>query len=145
MSDQAITIRSLGPGDAAVLDRVAPGVFDNAIDADAVARFLAADTHHIVVALAGDLVVGMATGLVYHHPDKLPQFWVNEVGTGDGWLQRGVAARTLQALLDIAREQGCRYIWLGTESDNAAARGLYRKLGADEIEGLVIYEWDDEG
>ena len=46
--------------------------------------------------------------------------------------------------LDEAERQDFDYIWLGTESDNEPARALYRKLGARETEGLVIYDWGEE-
>ena len=128
-----------------MLCNVAAGVFDNAVDPDRTARFLAAPDHVIVVALAGDLVVGMGTGLVYYHPDKPPQFWINEVGTGDAWLRRGIARRVMQALLDEAQGRGCRYIWLGTEDDNRPARKLYRAMGGEETAGLVTFEWGQEG
>jgi hypothetical protein len=60
----------LRPGDETVLDRVAPGVFDDPIDADGTRRFLADERHHIAVALEGALVVGFASGVHYFHPDK---------------------------------------------------------------------------
>ena len=44
------TIRRLGPGDASVLDEVAPDVFDNAIDPRGTAEFLADPRHHLGVA-----------------------------------------------------------------------------------------------
>jgi hypothetical protein len=44
------TIRILGLEDAAVLDRVAPGVFDNAVDPRWAAEFLADSRHHLAVA-----------------------------------------------------------------------------------------------
>lgn len=65
------TIRILGPADAAVLDRVAPQVFDNAVDPRRAAEFLADPRHHLAVALDADVVVGMASGVHYVHPDKL--------------------------------------------------------------------------
>jgi hypothetical protein len=41
------TIRILGLEDAAVLDRVAPGVFDNAVDPRWAAEFLADSRHYL--------------------------------------------------------------------------------------------------
>ena len=43
------TIRILGLEDAAVLDRVALGVFDNAVDPRWAAEFLADSRHHLAV------------------------------------------------------------------------------------------------
>jgi hypothetical protein len=59
-----LTVRILVCNDTAVLDRVAPGVFDNAVDPRWAAEFLADLRHHLAVALDGDLVVGMARGCI---------------------------------------------------------------------------------
>jgi hypothetical protein len=75
------TIRLLGPGEAAVLDRVAEGVFDNPVGPRWAAEFFADPRHHLAVALDGGVVIGMASAVHYVHPDKPPQLWVNEVGS----------------------------------------------------------------
>lgn len=142
MRGEEISIRLLGPADAAVLDRVADEVFDGPVRADWARAFLDAGNHLIAVAVAGETVVAMATGVIYVHPDKPPQLWVNEVGTGADWRRRGLASRCLRALLAEAHARGCIEAWLGTEEDNTAARALYRALDADETEGLVVYSWD---
>ena len=96
-----IEIRKLGPGDAAVLENVAPGVFDAPVRPELAERFLATPTYRIFVALAGDLVVGMATGFTYFHPDKDEEFFVNELGVDDAWRRRGIGASLLRAILGI--------------------------------------------
>lgn len=136
-----ITIRLLGPDDGAVLERVAGGVFDHAVKPERAAAFLAEPSHLMVVALAGDTVVAMASGVVYLHPDKPPQLWINEVGTGDDWRRQGLGRRVTEALLSAGAGRGCRYAWLGTEAENVAARALYRALDGKETENLVTYEW----
>lgn len=144
MLADTITIRLLGPEDADVLGNVAEGVFDNPIRPDQAAAFLASPSHLIVVALAGDLVVGMAMAVITLQPDKLPQLFINEVGTADSWLRQGIATKVMTALLAEAERQEFDYIWLGTEADNEPARALYRHLRARETAGLVIYDWGEE-
>ncbi|MEO7222116.1 MAG: GNAT family N-acetyltransferase, partial [Devosia sp.] len=78
-----IVIRKLGVGDEAVLEKVAPGVFDEPVRPDLAKRFLATANYRIFVALDGDLVVGMATGFTHFHPDKDEEFFVNELGVDD--------------------------------------------------------------
>ena len=63
-------VRILKAGDEAVLSKVADGTFDNDIDRDTAARFLADPRHHIAVAIDGGTVVGFASGVHYFHPDK---------------------------------------------------------------------------
>ena len=143
MSGQPITIRNLGPEDAHILDRVAEGVFDNAVDPAQAFGFLATRVNEIVVALQGGTVVGFASGTVLMHPDKPFGFFINEVGVGDDFRRQGIAARCVRRIVELARDRGCEEIWLATEADNVPARGLYRKLGAEETEGIVMYEFRD--
>ena len=136
-----ITFRLLGPDDLAVLLAIPEGLFDEVCDPLQSAAFLNDPGHLLMLAFDGDLAVGMASGTVLLHPDKPPAFLVNEVGVRDDWQQRGIATATMQHLFAIVRARGYQGIWLGTEIDNAAARGLYRKLGGDEVIA-VLYGWD---
>lgn len=141
---QTVTFRTLRAGDAAVLANVAQGVFDEPVQRELAAEFLAEPRFRIVVALAGDLVVGMATGLVHMHPDKGPEFFINEVGVGDAWLRRGIGGRLMQAILAEARAAGATTAWLGTESDNTAALALYRAAmrEGDSEETMQVFTFD---
>ncbi len=143
MTEETITIHRLGPEDAALFEAVAEGVFDNAVDAVQATRFLDDGCHEMVVAVSGGRVVAMASGVVLLHPDKRPQFFIHEVGTGDDWLRRGIAAKLMDALLGIAAERGCEYVWLGTEAGNSNARALYRRMGGRETTGIVMFEWGE--
>ena len=88
------------------------------------------------------LVVGMATGVYYCHPDKPETLWVNEVGTGDDWRRRGIARKLMTALFAHAKARGVVEAWLGTENDNHAARGLYETLEPEEEEPFILYEFE---
>lgn len=135
-----IEIKILRSGDEAVLDRVAPDVFDDAIDADAARRFLVDPRHHIAVALDGSLVVGFATGVHYFHPDKpLPELFINEVGVAPSHQRRGIAKRTLNALLDEGRALGCAQAWVLTDRGNPAAMSLYLACGGGEPSDHVMF------
>lgn len=139
--DDRVAIRSLGPADAAVFDRIAPGVFDDAVEPRLAAEFLADPRHHMVVALRDGTVVGMASALHYVHPDKPTELWINEVGVAPMEQRRGTGRRLLAALLAEGRALGCSEAWLGTEESNAAARGLYAALGGRE-ERMVYVTFD---
>jgi aminoglycoside 6'-N-acetyltransferase I len=133
-----VSIRMLGPDDAPVLQRVAPGVFDNAIDARWTAQFLADARHHMAVALEGAVVVGMASAVHYVHPDKGPELWVNEVGVAPARQREGIATMLLEALFAHARALGCSQAWLGAEESNVAARGLYGSVGGEEAAMMYV-------
>lgn len=117
------------------------GVFDNPVDPVQLAAFVADGGHEMVFATIGVQVVGMASGSVMLHPDKPPQFFINEVGVLDDQRRQGIATGLTRMLMQIARDRGCQGIWLATETDNVAARGLYRKLDGRETEAVVVYDW----
>lgn len=141
---QAPAIRLLGPADAAVLANVAQEVFDNELDPRWTAEFLADPRHHIVVALAGEQVVGMATAVHYLHPDKAPELWINEVGVAPSFRNQGLGRQLIATLLSRGRALGCTEAWLGTEESNTAARRLYAAVGGVE-EPMVYVTFELDG
>ena len=123
----------LRAGDEAVLAQVAEGVFDRAIDRAAAASFLHDPRLHIAVALDAGLVVGFASGVHYHHPDKgTPEMFVNEVGVAPTHHRRGIGSAVIGALLEAARELGCAEAWVLTERENSPAMRLYASVGGVE-------------
>ena len=130
-------IRLLGSADDSVLNNVASGVFDNAIDTRWTSEFLADPRHHIAVALQGEQVVGMASAVHYVHPDKPPELWVNEVGVAPSYQGMGIGKRLLAALFAHGRSLGCAEAWVGTEESNVAARRLYAAAGGKEE--MMVY------
>lgn len=129
VKEDGIEIRLLGQGDESVLSRLAPGVFDKAIDPVLTREYLAEPHFHLAVALEDDLVIGMASAVDYVHPDKPRELWINEVGVAATHRRRGVAKRLLEALFDRAHELGCWQAWVLTNRSNAAAMELYRSAG----------------
>jgi ribosomal protein S18 acetylase RimI-like enzyme len=141
MSERTCTIRMLHPGDARVLDDVAPDVFDHDIHARWTAEFFADPRHHLAVALDGGQVVGFASGVHYVHPDKPAELFVNEVGVAPTHQGRGLARRLMETLLDHGRSLGCVQAWVGTEHANTAANRLYASVGGVP-EDFVLYAFD---
>ncbi len=137
-----ITVEILGPDGFARLMAVPDGLFDYPMRPDQARAFLADPLHICVLAFAGDVAVGMATGMIMLHPDKPPAFFVNEVGVQDEYRRQGIGRQVTAKLMEVARARGCKGIWLATETDNVAARALYRALDARETDGIVVYDWD---
>lgn len=135
-----IDIRLLRAGDAGVLSNVAPGVFDGPVEEKWTNRFFADPSHHILVAVDDDIVVGMITAVEYVHPDKAPQLWINEIGVAPSHQRRGIARELLRAMLAHSRGLGCTEAWLGTEDDNIPARGLYEDAGS-AAEPFILYSF----
>jgi aminoglycoside 6'-N-acetyltransferase I len=139
-----ITVRMLGPDEAAVLGDVADDVFDNDVDPAIAAEFLADPRHHLAVAIDGGVVVGMASAVHYVHPDKPTELWINEVAVAPTHHRSGIGRLLVQELLARGRALGCRQAWVLTDEDNAAARGLYAAAGGQETTGVVMVEFDLE-
>ena len=54
-------------------------------------------------------------------------------------LQRqGIARAMLDQMFELGRALGCQEAWVGTETDNRPARGLYESRGA-AAEPFVLY------
>jgi ribosomal protein S18 acetylase RimI-like enzyme len=133
-----VEIRILGAGDASVLENVADGVFDDAVNPKLSADFLSDPRHHMCAALDDGVVVGFGSAVHYVHPDKPAQLWINEVGVADSHQKRGIGKAIVWRLVGLAGELGCSEAWVLTEDSNTAARALYRSAGGEETTGVVM-------
>ena len=132
----------LGNDDRAVLDHVAPDVFDHAVDPGWTAEFFSDSRHHLAVALDGNLVVGFVSAVHYVHPDKPPELWINEVGVAPSHHRQGLGRRLLSAMLEHGASLGCVQAWVLTSPTNTAAQRLYQAAGGQaETEPSVLFEF----
>lgn len=125
-------LKILDSSDRAILDNVAPGVFDNSVDDSLVAQFLGDHRHHLAVAIDGDQVVGFASGVHYVHPDKPAEMWINEIGVAPSHQGRGLGKAVMRTLLQHAKRLGCCEAWVLTDRSNLAAMRLYASSGGQE-------------
>lgn len=140
-------IRLLNAGDEALLQAVAPDVFDAPIVPAAAAAFLADPNHYLAAALDDGVVIGFVSAVRYFHPDKPnPELWINEVGVAESHQGQGIARRLMEAVLDEARRQGCVEAWVLTNRSNTPAMRLYASSGGNEAEDddIVMFEFDLE-
>jgi ribosomal protein S18 acetylase RimI-like enzyme len=143
-----VVVRCLARSEAALLDAVAPDVFDHEVRPAYLRAFLDDPHSHLAVAIDDGVVVGMASGLVHGHPDKPWQLFVNEVGVAPSHQRRGLGRALVRCLLERGRELGCRVAWVATEVDNAPARALYLATGGREDDDLAVvytYPLDPDG
>lgn len=131
-----------GPGDAALFERIADDVFDGPCPPDRVAAYLADPRLHMVLALDGELVVGMCSGVHYFHPDKPDEMFINELGVDAGWRRRGIATRLIGAMCEHARSLDCRAAWVVADPTEEAV-GFYRSLGVEQTgENLAMFTFE---
>jgi aminoglycoside 6'-N-acetyltransferase I len=141
-----IDVKILHQGDERVLDRVAPDVFDDAIDTRAAREFLSDSRHRLAVAIDDDVVVGFVSAVVYVHPDKpVPELWINEVGVAPSHQGQRIARRLLEATLEDARASGCREAWVLTDRANQAAMRLYAAGGGEASGDHVMFTFHLDG
>jgi ribosomal protein S18 acetylase RimI-like enzyme len=136
-----VEVEKLGPGDDERVARAAH-LFDDPVDATAVADYLADPRHHLLIATIDDTAAGFVTGIELLHPDKeRPEMFIYELGVDERFRRRGVAAALLRRLLEICAERGCREMFVLTDEDNVAAMATYRKAGGKREPDSVLWLW----
>ncbi len=134
-------IKRVQPEDRSLFSHIAEDVFDEAIDPDRLARYLADPNHLMVVALdEKGQILAQAAAIVHFHPDKPTELYVDNLGVTPSYHRQGIARRLLTELLVWGREIGCELAWVGTEVDNLPARGLYDHFA--KASTFVMYEWN---
>jgi len=131
----------VGPDDARLLDRVAVDIFDDPVDPARLAAYLAQPGHLMVLAMTEGEAVGQARGMVHRHPDLPTELYIDNLGVTPARRRERLATRLLDELVAWGLELGCEESWVATEPDNAAARALYAKRGA-EAEAVVMFAYE---
>lgn len=125
-----IAFTVVGRDDIDQFRSVADDVFDSDLSADTLQSFLTNESHHMVIARAGDTIIGFVSAVDYIHPDKPREMWINEVGVAKAWRGQQIAKKLVSKMLDHGRTIGCTEAWVLADPDNVAANSLYRALAA---------------
>jgi len=99
---------------------------------------------HVVVALDGDRVIGGATA--YELPmfgRELTELFLYEIGVGEAYRRRGVAAKLVEALKELCAEKGLPVMFVATEAENRPAKALYEKTGG-KLEEVAMYVYEEK-
>ncbi|RKN83191.1 GNAT family N-acetyltransferase [Ulvibacterium marinum] len=140
--EENITIRLATIEDLPALQSVGERLFDYPIKPNRTIEFLKDKRHHLVLAYHRDVVVGMASGLHYVHPDKDPELFVNEVSVLDEFQRRGIGRKLVRFLVEYGKELGCKEAWVATEKSNIAAQKAYLAAGGIlEDDPFVLIEF----
>lgn len=111
--------------------------------ADSLRRFIATPNSVLVVCYADEALAGIASAMLLDKPyADWKWLYIDEVDTCVNWRRRGVGRTIMNELLNIAKREGAKEAWLGTEPDNGAALALYRGIPAHEEEPVVGFEFD---
>jgi aminoglycoside 6'-N-acetyltransferase I len=140
--DDPVDVFLVTASNADLLDAVSDGIFDHDVRREYVDLYLADPRNLLLVAVVKGIVVGMVSGILYTHPDKPLQLFVNELGVTEAYQRMGIGKLLVQRLLVQATARGCAEAWVATEEGNVAARALYVSASAEEDpERAVVYTW----
>jgi ribosomal protein S18 acetylase RimI-like enzyme len=137
---EPVKIESLGPGDdKRVME--AGHLFDDPPRKEAVARFLADPTHHLLIAYLGDDPVGFVSGVEVTHPDKGTEMFLYELGVDSGHRHHGIGTALVEQLAELAKSKGCYGMWVLVDDENEAAAATYRKTHGDVESQPLMFSW----
>jgi ribosomal protein S18 acetylase RimI-like enzyme len=147
----AVSVRRLGPGDEAVLARLAldgeryeeAGVDEGdevpLSPADASA-FLADDRTHLFVAFSGDDPVGfVVVNELLHRHTFTRMLLVYEIGVAEEHRRGGIGRALLDEVRTLAVQQGIPEGFVLTDATNAPAMALYAAAGGTRLDAV---QWD---
>ncbi len=121
----------------------AEALFDGPVKPEAVERFLADPTHHLLVAREGERAVGFVSGVELTHPDKGTEMFLYELAVDEGARNRGIGRALVRELADLARGRGCYGMWVLTDDGNPAALRAYAAAGGRrESPDAVLLNWE---
>lgn len=134
-----VVIRAVTSDDVDLV--LAADVFDHPPDRSWTLDFLQRNGHHLVFAVDAGEVVGFVTGVEIAHPDKAPEMLLYELGVQERHRRRGIGRALVRHLVELARVEGCREMWVPVESGDAIAIATYRSAGAGAVEECGILTW----
>jgi GNAT superfamily N-acetyltransferase len=136
-----IEIIEIGEDDLRVVIS-ASDLFDNEPQPGMTQAFLHNENHHLLIAFSDDDPVGFVSGIEIAHPDKGVEMLLYELGVDEGHRRHGFGTALVEAMVDLAKERGCRGMWVPVEPDNVDAMRVYRAAGAGPPEDATILSWD---
>lgn len=88
-------------------------------------------------------LLGIASSRIEIKPYS-EQLWlyVDELDVCTNQRRKGVGKFIMQNLIKIATDEGCKELWLGTETDNLPANMLYKSLKPDEVLQFIGYAYE---
>jgi ribosomal protein S18 acetylase RimI-like enzyme len=102
------------------------------LDSDAITQFVARDDH--------ERIVGVATLVVFPIPTAW-RAWIEDVIVDESLNGRGIGSSLTRAMVDHARDAGCKTVDLTSRPKREAANHMYRKLGFVERD-TNVYRFD---
>jgi ribosomal protein S18 acetylase RimI-like enzyme len=130
MSIQVEVIGDVTDENLAAVNRLIPQLSRSAppLTGDALKQIVAWDGNYLLIARAGDRVVGMLTLVTFPIPTGL-RAWIEDVVVDEDARGQGVGAALTQEAVRRARAVGARTVDLTSRPTRQAANRLYERLG----------------
>jgi len=136
--NDVIKIRRLDETNLDLLEGADPEIFDEDVKLK-LAEALVKDRGHIMLfAVKNDCVIGQILGNVHKHLDKLTELYIDDLAVSDNYLRQGVASLLVRELIKIAKQEGCKQVWIATEPNNEPANKLYESLGLSKSTAFIF-------
>ena len=117
-------------------------LFDHELRPEAVKRFLADPTHHLLVGYSeAGAAAGFVSGVEMTHPDKGTEMFLYELAVEEASRNQGIGRSLVGALAELARERGCYGMWVLTDDANPAALRAYAAAGGEREPVAVMFSW----
>jgi ribosomal protein S18 acetylase RimI-like enzyme len=124
-----VRIKVVTTGNLSVLDHVADDVFDNVIEIGRARACVRSPDYRLIVAMAGNLVIGQVRGFLQRQPDDDAWLYIDNLGVNEQWRRRAIARLLVERLIRWGRQKGAALVWLGSAPHNEEAMHFYRALG----------------
>jgi ribosomal protein S18 acetylase RimI-like enzyme len=125
--------------------KAAESLFDNDVDAEATRRFLANDANELLIAYVDGDPAAFVSATELAHPDHAqPELFLNELGVAEPYRGQGIGRELVERLWEIARQRGCRGMWVLTDDTNVAANKVYAAAGGRRARDEVMYQWGED-
>jgi ribosomal protein S18 acetylase RimI-like enzyme len=134
---------------AAICKQMQPGVWakDNEMTSyqpEHLKALVQDDKNLLLLAYDDEKIAGAALCYELPHPAGDHSLYVHELDTHPDYRRHGVATALMGELMKVARARDLKELWVGTETENKAARSLYASLQPYETEAAVIYSYKVE-
>ncbi|MEM9197604.1 MAG: GNAT family N-acetyltransferase [Pseudomonadota bacterium] len=131
-------IRLLSTQHVGLLATAPAGLFDGPVTAASAEKYLSDPRNLMAGAVSGDMLVGFASALDHHHPDKPGELWINEISVLEAHRRQGIGRALIACLRAHARLQGLATVWVLAEARDPAACAFYRAIGATADETVMF-------
>jgi len=133
-----VEIVRMGPHDAKRVSAAAH-IFDNPPVPDALKRFLADPTHHLLIAYSADEPAGFVSGVEVTHPDKGTEMFLYELAVDTAHRHHGIGTALVRALAtsDLPREGAVYRASLNSAVDLTGSLGRLKWQILDQLAALA--------